>query len=288
MRVGLEPEWAMRRIAWLGLSVLAILVVGCGPHTPEGFRRPKKFYLKIVSLSPGATEIIFQNLQVAGQTLVGRTASCNYPAGIQSIPVVTKGVKPDNEKIAELSPNLIVYDSTLYSDADVQKLKELGIDLFALQSSSIKEFRLSLYKLGSMTRSEPNISEYVDKIDSAIGKAAGAHSGPKKTVAVIMPGEGVEHMIAGLDSFQADIVRKSGGEPVGPKGKVVMLNPEALIHWNPDVIIVAGPVESVVKDPRLQTLKAVKGRQILGINPDIILRAGSRVDKVIDAISEQL
>jgi iron complex transport system substrate-binding protein len=279
----------MRRIVWLALSALAILVVGCGQHSQEAFRRPKKFYRDIVSLSPGATEIIFQDLQVAGQTLKGRTESCNYPQGIQKVPVVTKRFKPDYELLASMKPDLIVYDATLYNDSDVEKLKELGIELFALQSSSLKEFRISLYKLGAKTRSEQNISEYDEKIQAAMDKAAGSHSGPKKTVAVIMPGNGAEHMIAGVDSFQSDIVRASGGTAVGPKAsRFVQLDPEALIQWNPDVILVAGPISSVAKDPRLQNLKAVKGNQVLAVSPDIILRAGSRVDTVINGISGQL
>jgi len=277
----------MRRFLWPALAALVFLALGCGQSNVVKLKHPKKPYRAIVSLSPGATEIIA--LQVISGKLVGRTASCNYPVNVAQVPVVVKGTKPDYEELAKMKPDLIVYDPLLFTDADVEKLKELGIDLFPLKAGSIKEFEESLYKLGSLTLSETNISDYVDKIEAACSheSIAGRSSGPK--VAVVMSGGGAEDMIAGVSSFQADLVRGAGGDPVGPAAnKFVLLNVEALIRDDPDAIVVPGSAkdaQAVAADPRLQALKAVRNRRVYHEDADKIERAGNRVDVTISDIA---
>lgn len=278
----------MRRLLSVGLAGLLLLSGGCGSPNDAAFKRPKKLYGTVVSLSPGTTEII--SMEFGSERLVGRTASCNFPASVEKIPIVTKGPKPDYEKLAEMKPDLIVYDPVLYNDQDVQKLKELGIDLFALKAGSLNEFEKSLYVFGSLTKSETNMSDYVTKIEGARGHANASNETAKPKVAVIMPGKGSEHSIAGLSSFQADLVRAAGGTPVGPAAdRIVALNVESLIRDDPDIVVVAGDKkdrESVSADPRFQALKAVKGKRVFSFDPDIILRAGSRVDVAITKLAE--
>jgi iron complex transport system substrate-binding protein len=102
-------------------------------------------------------------------------------------------------------------------------------------------------------------------------------------------------MIAGTGSFVADIVRKVGGEPVGPSGTLfVKANPETLVTLNPDVIIVNGSKGDVAgavalsKDPRLQSVKAIKNGRIRAIESDVLLRRGGRVDLLISGIMRAL
>jgi ABC-type hemin transport system substrate-binding protein len=104
-----------------------------------------------------------------------------------------------------------------------------------------------------------------------------------------MPGEGTEHYIAGLKSYQADLIRCSGADPVGPdENRMVPMNAESLISLNPDVIVVAGKVDSVLADPRLKATNAVKNKKVIGVKQDIILRAGARIDSLIQNLSKEL
>jgi iron complex transport system substrate-binding protein len=274
----------MRRFIGLAATLLAVVIVGCGGDSSQEIRRAPKAYEKIVSLSPGLTEIVA--MQLGSGRLKGRTKSCNYPISVSSVPVVMSGFKPDIEKLASIKPDLIIYDPVLFDESDVAKLKEIGCDVFPVQANTVDVFCKSLYKLGGMVKSESNISDYVDKIEKARSFAAGNAKDPKPKVAVIMPGKGIEHYVAGVGSFQADVVKCAGGEPVGPKmDRFVPLNVELLVQQNPDIIIVAGEVASVVSDPRLQSVKALKDKRVMGVNADFMLRAGSRVDKVIESLA---
>ncbi len=276
----------MRRLFGLAFALLALLIVGCGPETVK-VRVPPKEYSSIVSLSPGTTEIVF--LQFGAARLKGRTSQCDYPTAVTSVPVVMSGPKPDMEKLTALQPDLIVYDPVLFNAEDVASLKKLGCDLFALKAHSLDEFCKSLAELGGKAKAETEVSEYIDKIQQARAAAAGMAKNPRPKVAVLMPGKGAEHYIAGTESFQADLVRASGGDVVGPKAdRMVTLNVESLVQMNPDVIVVAGEAGSVVSDARLQSIKAIKDGKVLPVKPEMILRAGSRVDTLINALAKNL
>jgi len=267
--------------------LVAISIVGCGSKDTIPIHRPDKFYNSLISLSPGVTEVAY--LQLGASRLKGRTSSCNYPIGIERIPVMMTGIKPDLEAIAKARPDLILYDPIMFSDSDIAKLKELNVELYPVKAGSVKEFEQTLSDLGGKLHSETNVWEYIDKINATIASAQGAASANRPKVAVLMPGEGSEHYIAGAKSYQADLIRCSGGDPVGPDAdRLVPVNAESLISMNPDVIVVAGKTESVLSDPRFKTIKAVKNNKVLGVKQDLILRAGSRVDTLIENLSKEL
>ncbi len=272
------------------LCIAAILVgigaVGCGPKETVPLHMPEKNYQSLVSLSPGVTEIAY--LYLGAQRLKGRTSSCNYPVGIERVPVMMTGIKPDLEAIAKAKPDLILYDPVMFSESDIAKLKELDVELYAVKAGSVKEFEQTLSDLGGKLHVETNIWEYIDKINAEIAAAEGGAGAAHSKVAVIMPGEGTEHYIAGKNSYQADLIRCSGADPVGPDGdRLVPMNAETLVSMNPDVIVVAGKPDSVLADPRLKTTNAVKNKKVFGVKQDLILRAGSRVDSLIQNLAKE-
>ena len=275
----------MRRCAFFfALFTLLLLISGCKSGQEHfGGKPPTKTFPTAVSLSPSASELISSKL--SSVKVLGQTAQCNWPASITKIPIVMKGVKPNYELIAQLNPSIVVYDDQLFAGSDIEKFKELGIDTFAITGNSIEEFERCIFKLGSKFHHETNCSEYVDTINAAIGAAEGAPPAKTLKVAVLMPGSGSEHFIVGTDSFLADVVRKSQGEIVGPKGdKFVPVSAESLVSMNPDVIICSGAGTTVENDSRLQTVAAVRMKRVIAVDPDILLRRGARVNNLIRGI----
>jgi ABC-type Fe3+-hydroxamate transport system substrate-binding protein len=277
----------MRRAIGLLIVATLALVAGCGPSTQQlGGVERKKIYYSIVSLSPSSTELL-EATQRVNNRLKGRTASDNWPRGqVENIPVVAS-VKPDYEKIAALKPDLVAYDSDLYGAADVEKIKQLGADVFVVDATTVDGLIKECYALGTMLGGETNMSDYADKLTTAKADAASMTKHP--TVAVLMPGTTGQHMIAGTDSFIADVIKSSGGVPVGPKGtQYVSLDPELIVTLNPDYIVCSGPGTALMADPRLKSLKAITQHKLLAVNPDVLLRRGSRVDILITAIHDAI
>ncbi|MEA2551951.1 MAG: iron complex transport system substrate-binding protein, partial [Fimbriimonadaceae bacterium] len=173
--------------------------------------------------------------------------------------------------------------------ADKAQMKKLAKQTFELDGDTVDQFMDELYSLGKIYTGETEMSAYVDEIYAAKKAAAADPIQPAAKVALILPGGGSEHMIAGTDSFYADEIRCATGNPVGPKGnKFVTLNAESLIQMNPDVIVVAGNPASFLKDPRFKSLSAIQKKRVLSINQDSMLRRGSRVASVIDKLHDNL
>ncbi len=275
----------------MALTLLATLfLVGCAPsvQTVGGIERKEPF-TRGVSLSPSTTELL-ASTAMAPQALVGRTANCNFPpVALNQVPVVMNGIKPDLEKITAAKPQVILYDKALYSESDVEPLKATGAQILGLDSSTLAGYRQFLRELATQVGSEQGISDYLDKVRAATDKHKTALTGSALTVMFILEPTGAA-MAAGTEGFHADIARELGVTPVGPKGtKFMAINAEEIIRLNPSVIFTtAGNVEPLLKDPRFATLKAVQKQAVYGINPDVFLRAGSRVDALIDAIGAQL
>jgi ABC-type Fe3+-hydroxamate transport system substrate-binding protein len=277
----------MRFAKWLFPFLLLTAAVGCKPKTVTvyGQNNPHQYHAA-VSLSPSSTEIAGNYL---GLTLEGRTASCNFPPNVRSLPIIMKGVKPDYEKIAAMRPDVALYDSTLFNASDLAKFKELNIDTLATGGDTLDDFVVFLYKAGAACGSETQISDYVDSINKALNTANTNLRGKSVRVAIILPGSGSEHMIAGTDGFLGDIIKRIGAQLVGPKGKIFQtMNVETFLHDDPQVILVAGDPKPIVSDSRLQGVSAVKDRKLYGLIQDLVVREGGRVDLLVNDIGVAL
>ena len=274
----------MRRCLILWILALALSMVGCKPpQTIGGNPRPKPI-TKIVSLSPNLTEIIGNEDPTK---LVGRTKACNYPADLKNAEYVCD-VKPNYELITKIAPQVIALDNSLFSEAEIAKLKQIpGVSVFVFDSSSLEKYNDSVTRLGTALGYELTFSERLDKIHTARVTYAGMAREPRVKIAMLMGGGAEPYYIAGTDSFQADVVRQIGAVAVAPQGKgYVTANLEFLLKENPDVIICAGPATAVLADTRLAQVKAVKEKRVFGLNEDIVLRAGVRVEQFVKAVGQ--
>jgi len=282
---------SMRRARLLLGLLVSAAMVGCqAPPQVLGGKPREKTYTNVISLSPGTTELVmsinYNNI------LKGRTASDNYPTTAAKVPVIAS-VKPDYEKIASLKPDLVVYDASLYNEADVAKIKGLGADTFAIDANTIEDFANQVLELGSLIAGETNASGYADRVIASRNSALASPITPTPKVAILMPGIGSPHYIVGNKSFLADAIKSAGGEVVGPDAdKFVELSPELLVTQAPTVIVIPAskmdPVGAqkslgaVLNDPKLQTVPAVKNHKVFAMDADVLLRRGQRVDKLID------
>src|SRR5271165_637676 len=109
----------MRRTVLLSLLLAALSLCGCGPDKQTVRMRPKSYH-HVISLSPSTSELIGQ--YGSYNDMVGHSAADNFPtyaAGHGEIVVTTK---PLYEKIAALKPDLILYDSALFSDQEIAQV----------------------------------------------------------------------------------------------------------------------------------------------------------------------
>ena len=263
----------------LGSVLIALfLLVGCKQPALYGGKVRTKVFRSIISLSPSTTELA----GITGVPIVGRTKACNYPPMVSKVEVVAD-LKPDYEKIATLKPDLILVDKDLYSKAEFDKLRDIpGVTIKEFGPTSVEEYKKDLYVLGNMISGESNVNDYVIKVGKNVEASLGEPPPHPITAALVIPDGTGHHMIAGTKSFQADIVRIMGAKLIGPdSNRFESLNPEFFLSQNPDWIIVAGETKTFMADKRFANLSAIKNLKIFGLDQDIVLRRGSRVEKFI-------
>lgn len=273
---------SMARLLGLTLCVTLLLLSACAPAPQDAQRRRPKVYQSVVSLSPVTSEI-FSNFFFE-MRLIGRTRSCDFPQSVQQVEVVGD-VKPDYEKISRLAPSVVVYDKALYNEADLEKLKQLNIELYEYDVKTLDQYKDWLVRAGAKFGAETEISEYVDKIVAARESNLAA-GGPKRRVMLVLGGGTGEYMAAGTGTIQADFLRASGYEPVGPSvDKFATVNIESFLQLKPDAIVVAGDAARLLADPRLKSLPAVQNKKVVAIkDQNLILRAGARVDTLLASL----
>lgn len=302
---------AFRSIVWSCLA--AVVLVGCQPTGPVMGGTPGPAHNKIVSLSPSTTELVARHGSI--NNLKGRTSACDFPSFVDRVPVVAT-TKPDFEKIAEIQPDLVVLDADLYNEQDMARIQQLGAtNVFVFESHTVNGFVEELRQLARYIGGETNMSKYVDQIVAASETARAKNLGGTVKVMAMM-GEPGRYLVAGTDSFLADVIRVAGGTPVGPSGKIFApMGAEAIIGANPDVILVAGGAadegmimhdesetpnftqrdandtrfsEKILRDPQLQSVTAVRRGLVPSVASDVMLRRGSRVQDLIEAVSTVL
>ena len=290
-KAGIGHNPPMRKALPFLILLASVLVGGCSSQAGKVYVRPRpKIYRSVISLSPSTTEMILSDAD--SSALHGRTASCNWPKGmIGRVPIVA-GVKPDYERIQSLHPDLIVYDGSLFSKDEIEKLKSAThADVFEFDPNSLDEFVAKAQDLASTLASELRFNDYLNRVIVEQGAATGGKFTSTPKVSVVMGTTNGGYMIAGTDGFLADVVKTCNGQLVGPKGKnFVALSPEQLLSANPEVIIVPGTkedftsFESISKDPKFASVTAVKNKRVVPIESDILLRKGQRVDTLIKAV----
>lgn len=277
----------MTRRALLPLLAASLLVgAGCQPSGPLVGGSPLAVRdAKVVSLSPSTTEIITKT--GLNNQLIGRSANCNWPLNLASVSVVMTGTAPDYEKIVGLKPNLVVYDEALFSQAEIQKIKDLGIETLGWNPNSLKEYENQAWQIVNVMGGVMMTSEYIDGIHRYIqsGEAGLEEKGLSDVRVAVVVGRD-NYLLAGTESLWADLLAQMGAKVIGPKGtSYAPMNVEAIIQGNPEVIFAAGTGEQILKDPRLRTVKAVAGRQVYNIDADVLLRRGGRLDQLTEAFS---
>ncbi|MFN7171694.1 MAG: ABC transporter substrate-binding protein [Fimbriimonadaceae bacterium] len=280
------PHRLSRCVAWFApVVLLLVLISGCAQEARTSAEQQSKPVTKIVSLSPGTTEVVFA--MVDPRLVVGRTSACDWPEPAENVPIVAT-TKPDYEQLRAINPDLVVYDADLYSDDEIEKIRQLGIETFAFNPKNLEEYELLVTQLGSRAHRELTASAQLDTIHGSILMARQDAPNPPVPAMFVTVGGG-DYLAAGTKSFLADIASNAGIEVVGPDStKFEPMSAEAIVQANPAIIFVAGREAQgieVARDPRLATVRAVQAEQIYAVDPDLLLRRGARVKLLIDGLS---
>jgi iron complex transport system substrate-binding protein len=284
MRQNATMNWKSAALA----ALLLFPLVGCQRDSAVGVggKKRDKAYATVVSLSPSTTDYLVT--AGGGIYLGGRTASCDQPQ-LQKVPIVVSGtMAPDYEMILSLEPDLVIYDKTLYSDDEIAKIKELGVDTIEYDVRTVDDYADFGYRLASKLALETFTSEHIDRVYQELETARARSTTKPRTTVLLGPSEG-GYLVMGVEGIHGNLIRECGGTPVGAAGRLFQIAKiESLIEWDPEVIYSDMRADEVYADPRLQALSAVKDQRVYNVEERIFIRVGGRLDGIIQNLSRDL
>ena len=231
---------------------------------------------RIVSLSPGTTEMLFA--LGLGRAVVGDTVYCDYPPAAKAVTKVGD-VNTNYEKVLALRPDLIVADAVANSRA-VARLTQLRQPVLAVSPTSLLAVETSLRQIGARTgtaRQAQSVIAQMEHKAHLAAQIAAADRRPSPRVLVVVQTSPL--WTAGVGTFLDDLVTRAGGVNVGAAvhGYGTFSKEQVLAH-PPDVILGDAAVQAAFRaDPLLGRLAAVRAGRFYALPGDLTSRPGPRL-----------
>lgn len=266
------------------------------PDPATQSKNPNVRKMRIVSLSPGVTEMLF--LLGVGDSVVGATDFCDYPPEAKKIERVGGLGKPSLEKLLTLSPDLIIASGLERNDV-LQILSQSGVRVIKTKIESIDDMFDTMRQIGCAVgkakRADEVIASMQAELKSVAAQSNDARRGPPPTVFVELWDDPLTTV--GRNSFIDDVISRAGGVNVAhdlPQA-YVRITPEKVIVANPDMIVIAhmkrSPASPTEVGDRIgwSDVKAVKqGKVFSDVSTDLLLRPGPRLIEAVKILSKHL
>lgn len=223
-----------------GLVALLCLMLqtGCGyaPPQPAATARVRR----IISLSPGATEIIHG--VGAFDRVVAVSNYCSYPPEVERLPRVGGWNNTNLEQIVSLQPGLVIMADAQATFID-DRLKGVGLRTLVIRGQSLKDALSAIEEIGRAVGHEKEGKELAEQTRRALDEVRSqTRSLPKRRVLCIVdrvPGTLRDLYTATEGSFLAELIEIAGGSSIAPKASAAYgkITKEAVMALDPDVII---------------------------------------------------
>jgi iron complex transport system substrate-binding protein len=247
---------------------------------------------RIVSLSPGITEILFAI--GVGDRVVGVTDFCNYPEKAKTLPKVGGLLNPSYETLITLKPDLIIHQPNKHKIKNFTD--KLNIRNLPISMLSFEEIFSSIKQIGIATHSETGANRLIqsmrEKIDFHKERLAGVS---QKSVLLLLgiSNDSMRELYGvGPKTFLGEMLALAGGQNILSENhaQYPKVSKEFIIHESPEVIIEVGPknilsVEASKKRRQgwqiFSTIRAIKNKNIHFIGSDYILIPGPRLVSIL-------
>jgi iron complex transport system substrate-binding protein len=248
---------------------------------------------RIISLYGAYSEILFAI--GAGDKLVARTRADRFPPSILDKPSVGTHLRPNMELVLGLQPDLIIHAiGRKHGHEVIRQIQQKGFTVAVFQPRNFAELFSVIDRLGILTGEEANAQGLVNGQSSRLRqidlRLAKSKNRPKVFFEVRYP----NLLGAGQGSIINDVILKAGGLNCLPnEKKLVRINIETLIDYDPDVYVVQkGPMNrnpgSPESRPNFQVLKAVQQGRVFFVDEYVFSRPGPRSVEAVEKLAAYL
>ena len=235
---------------------------------------------RIVSLSPGATELVFA--AGAGDELLAVSAWSDYPDAARELPQVGDAHRLDLEAILALQPDLVVAWVDGNDRAQLSKLSDLGVPVFWLEPRDFDDIPAAVEAIGQLAgthnRAKEEAARFRDRLASLRERYADA-----QPIRVFYQVWDQPLMTINREELIGKAIALCGGDNVfgGLPRLVPRISREAVINAAPEVILTSGRADAErnwLDDWRaFQSLPAVAAGNLFLEPPDLLARPTPRM-----------
>lgn len=231
---------------------------------------------RIVSLSPGTTEMLFA-LGLKGR-IVADTSYCDYPPEARKLPHIGD-VSVSAEQVIAQNPDLVVASGSANRTA-IASLEKLDVPVFAVDPSSFDGTYTALRQLGAITGQSRQAEDLVARMKQSLARIRAqiprANSRPKILWVIQVD----PLIVVGRGNFMDDLITLAGAENVGRSAGVgwPSFSPEQLLLLRPDVVLSGRETASRVRSRSgWEEVPAVAKRRVYTLSSEEAVRPGPRL-----------
>lgn len=252
---------------------------------------------RIVSLSPGATEILYAIGAEAALVAVDNQA--DFPEAAANFPTKVDAFEPNVEAIAAANPDLVIVASN--NGGIVEALDRLNIPVLFIDLdtdvTSIDDVLDQILLYGRITGKDTEAQELARSLNDRVKAVESKLQGLSTVTAPLVYHELDDTFYSvSVDTFIGSLYKTLRLRNIAGDGGGVaypQLTQEAIIAAMPRVIVLADEeagvtIESVKARPGWSVLPAVQEDRIYAIDPDIISRPGPRIVDALELLAESV
>jgi iron complex transport system substrate-binding protein len=248
---------------------------------------------RVISLSPGATEIIFA-IGAEG-ALVAVDNQADYPPAASSFSTKVDAYEPNVEAIAALDADLVIVATD--SGGIVGALDALGIPVLFIDINTdittVEQVLGQIALYGRIFDRAAAANELTASLQQRILDVR-ERADAQETAPSVYHELDSTFFSAAEQSFIGDVYRILGADNIARDGggtPYPQLSAEAIIAANPEIIVLADEefgvtVDSVRSRPGWDVIDAVRNNRIYGVDPDIISRPGPRIVDALEQLAD--
>lgn len=244
---------------------------------------------RIVSLAPNVTEVLFA--LGLGDKVVGTSEFSDFPQEAATIETVGGANGFDFERIAELTPDLVITNGMIQGLAEPMAGAKIAVAGYYPQSMDQVIEQIS--QVAELTNTQAIGAEIVQDMKDRRAAVATSVSGlPQPTVFYEVWGDPL--MVAGKGSFISEIIELAGGEDVAADSEPYSnYDIEQLVTKNPQIYLINDGDPNLNKDalaqrPGYADLDAIKNDKVLTVSADLISRPGPRLIEGLEQVADLL
>ncbi len=246
---------------------------------------------RIVSLSPGATEMLFA--AGAGDKVIATVEYSDEPPAAKRIPRIGDVAAIDVERLVALRPDVAIIWPGGGNAAQIEKITRLGLPLYRQQVDTLADLPASLRRLGVLAGTSTSADHTAHDLERRLASLQHEYGGNRRLTVLLQVWNRPIYTVGGAQ-LMSDALRLCGAQnafgDLRDPGPAVDI--ESVIARDPDVIVAAAPPGAaaawLADWKRFPSLRAVKSGHLVPFEDDRFSRLGPSVVAATEGLCKVL